>query len=151
MEKLIDALLGNIRPPEELDAYKIIENLFNTGNQAVFNPAEAYNGRNGVPGPVTIQMLIDAGEKAKRLIREVKQHPTRPKDDVVNDSNIASAATTTFNSLLSQFTVENSIPALKPKFLQSFDTINRSAVAHPQGQRRYGGSHQRLCGPAGIS
>ena len=101
-----------LTPPEDLDIFKVIQDLYNKGNMAVMSqakPLEQGGGRN-----VSADDLFREGEEVKRALVPVKGHKNfKEKDDVANNTNVASAKVAKYNNLLADYIANDKIPALK--------------------------------------
>lgn len=101
-----------LTPPEDLDIFKVIQDLYNKGNMAVMSqakPLEQGGGRN-----VSADDLFREGEEVKRALIPVKGHKNfKEKDDVANNTNVASAKVAKYNNLLADYIANDKIPALK--------------------------------------
>jgi len=121
---LIDEVLGNIKRPEELDAYRIIEDLFNSGNKATLTEARPYDQLRD-KGPYTKREIKEAGQKVIAAMEKVKQHPTLSVEDVINDASIGSARIANFSEMTTVFAYQPENEPIKPSLLNSCDTLNR--------------------------
>jgi hypothetical protein len=110
-------ILDMLTPPENLDIFKVIQDLYNKGNMAVLTSAQSldaalknWNGRD-----VSADDLFREGEEVKRSLVPVRGHKGfREKDDVANHTNVSSAKVARYNNLLADFIAGDKIPALKP-------------------------------------
>ena len=63
---------------------------------------------------VSIADLLREGAELKRAVQPVRQHRSvHEKEDVANNSNVASAKAAKYNNLLADFIACDKIPALK--------------------------------------
>jgi hypothetical protein len=105
-------ILDMLTPPEDLDIFKVIQDLYNKGNMAVMSQAKPLQQGGG--RDVSADDLYREGEEVKKALIPVKAHPTfREKDDVANNTNVASAKVAKYNNLLADYIANDKIPALK--------------------------------------
>jgi len=121
---LIDEVLGNVKRPEDLDAYRIIEDLFNSGNKVPLTEARPYDQIRD-KGPYSKRDLKEAGKKVIEAMEKVKKHPQNSIEDVINDASIGSARIANFSEMTTVFAYQPENDALKPSLLNSCDTLNR--------------------------
>jgi len=121
---LIDEVLGNVKRPEDLDAYRIIEDLFNSGNKATLTEARPYDQIRD-KGPYSKRDITEAGKKVIEAMEKVKTHPNNSVEDVINDGSIGSARLATFSEMTTVFAYQPENDALKPTLLNSCDKLNR--------------------------
>ncbi len=121
---LIDEVLGNVKRPEDLDAYRIIEDLFNSGNKVPLTEARPYDQIRD-KGPYSKRDLKEAGKKVIEAMEKVKKHPQNATEDVINDCGVGSARIANFSEMACVFAYQPEQEALKPVLLNGCDTLNR--------------------------
>lgn len=121
---LIDEILGNVKRPEDLDAYRIIEDLFNSGNKATLTEARPYDQIRD-KGPYSKRDIKEAGKKVIEAMEKVKKHPTLTVEDVINDASIGSSRIANFSEMCTVFAYQPENDSLKPTLLNSCDKLNR--------------------------
>lgn len=121
---LIDEVLGNVKKPEDLDVYKIIEDLFSSGNKAVMTEARPYEDIRD-KGPYSKRDLQEAGRKVIEAMEKVKKHPELTVEDVINDTNIGSARIANFGEMTTVFAYQPENDSLKPSLLTCCDGLTR--------------------------
>jgi hypothetical protein len=121
---LIDEVLGNVKRPEDLDAYRIIEDLFNSGNKATLTEARPYDQLRD-KGPYTKRDIKEAGAKVIAAMEKCKTHPGLSVEDVINDGSIGSARIANFSEMCTVYAYQPENDSLKPLLLNSVDKLNR--------------------------
>lgn len=122
-----------LTPPEDLDIFKVIQDLYNKGNMAVMSQAKPLSAGSfavccvvrmclplivlssvlhiGGGRDVSADDLFREGEEVKRALIPVKKHKDfKEKDDVANNTNVASAKVAKYNNLLADYIANDKIP-----------------------------------------
>lgn len=123
LRDIINKIMGNEKGPEELNAYKIIENLFNTANNAHFTNARSIEDLD-LNKKVDPRDIIELAKKAKQAVSLVEQHPQKSSDDIINDTNITSNRLAQVSELLKIYNYQGTQPFLKDKLEMFIDTID---------------------------
>eukprot|EP01091_Cochliopodium_minus_P001266 TRINITY_DN1112_c0_g1_i3.p1 TRINITY_DN1112_c0_g1~~TRINITY_DN1112_c0_g1_i3.p1 ORF type:complete len:2063 (+),score=880.31 TRINITY_DN1112_c0_g1_i3:100-6288(+) len=128
---IINKIMGNEKSPEELDAFRIIEDLFNTANNALYTNSRGLDELD-LRKKVDPRDIIELAKKAKQAISLVEQHNQRPPDDLINDTNISSNRVAQVSELIKIYNHQNAQPSLKDKmeiFIEKLDYGNGELVS----------------------
>lgn len=106
VQDAIHEILGSIRPPEDLDAMRIIESLFAATNRSIMQNADQWNmaGRGaGLTDKVSLLQLLEAAEAAKAAVRIVQLHQKYKTDEVMENTNFGSSKVAYFQDVMSAY------------------------------------------------
>jgi hypothetical protein len=117
VEALTREILDILQPPEELDIFNLIQDLYSKGNQAVLSQPKSLKAAlaAGPSTDVSPDDLRREGEELKKKVAPLKAPPPGDSqaDTVISNTNVASAKAARYGDLLADFIAADKMPGLK--------------------------------------
>jgi len=117
VEALTREILDILQPPEELDIFNLIQDLYSKGNQAVLSQPKSLKASlaAGPSSDVSPDDLRREGDELKKKVAPLKAPPPGDSqaDEVISNTNVASAKAARYGDLLADFVAADKMPALK--------------------------------------